>query len=153
MSDRNIDDLTIHFESIFALENELKEHSNLQNEAHKAFAVANREVNQLTLEVEVKTAEIVDRICRDENIPPSARAEVRRSRVALDKEWQALRWKLNEAIENKDIMEGLSKSWEGRGFRLSELAELAKRLLWDEPRVYDNKKRESEEERLERINR
>lgn len=149
---KTIDNLEIGFASIFELEEELREHANLQNEAHKAFAVANKEVNELVLAVEVKTAEVVDKICREEDISPSARAEVRRSRVALNKEWQALRWKLNRAIEKKDIMEGLSKSWEGRGFRLSELAELAKRLLWNEPRAYDNEERLSEEERWEKIN-
>jgi len=134
-------ELEIHYESIFALEKELREYSKRGAKYYRAYAKAIREVNDLTLEVKIIVAEIVNELIiksekEGRNIPYSARSELKNTNVPLDKRYQLIFKKLNRTIERKDFLSGLVEAWSARSHRLSELARLSDRLMFNEPRVY-----------------
>ena len=88
-------ELDLHNESIFTLEQDLKNHAKLEAKYHRWYSQANKKVNDLTLRLEMTVAKIVDEICERENITSyHNRAEIRRSRVASDKRYVAIRLKI-----------------------------------------------------------
>lgn len=140
ISDQKIDEeLTIHNESIFSLEEDLKMHSRLERKYHKWYAQSIKAVSDLTLELEVIQAEIMDEIRKETSPPPSSWQEIRRSQIPGDLRYRKIKRKLNEATETKDYLYGLTVAWGSRGYRLKELVSLSSRLLWDEPRIKGGK--------------
>jgi len=138
-------ELRISTESIFSLEQDLRTHSQLERKYHRWLSEAIKEVDDISLKLEICVAEIVEEIVSRENIPPSAVQEIRRSRVAGDKRYQLMRGRLNSAIEKKEYLRGLTKAWESRGYRLMEIVKLSDRLMWNEPRVYNTNQKTTEE--------
>ncbi len=124
--------LDIKAKSPYELNQELKEYSRQGFEFSRMYAEINRKVNDKNLELEILVAEIVDRIRKQEKTPPSAVGELRKTRVPLDKEYQEKKKELNELLEQRDVLNGLVKFWEMRGYRLKEMVELA---LYYEPKV------------------
>lgn len=132
-------ELEIHYESMFTLEKELRNHPKTEAKFHKWYSQANKELGDANLELEIVTSIIADEICNSENISSSARSEVRRSRVAGDKRYQEAFRKVIKAQEAVDYMSGLTKSIASKGYRLKELVYLSSRLLWNEPSSFSNK--------------
>ena len=108
-------------------------------------------VNEFKSEKEYMLALVTDEICERDKVSPYQRSEIRRSKAPLDDRISRLKKELNKAIEVKDYLEGLTKIWFGRGFRLSELTGLADRFMFPEPKVYGDgsKKFESAEDRMD----
>jgi hypothetical protein len=132
-------DLDIQYNSIFDLEKELRNSSCNGAKYYRWYAQSIRKVADLELDLEIMSARLVDKICREENISNSARSEVRRSRIFLDDKFIKLKVKYNEALEEKEYLRGLVETWNAREYRIKELSRLSDRLLWNEPRVYDNR--------------
>jgi len=116
----------IKFDSVYDLERELRTYSRKYNEYLRLAKEATTRVNDLTLELKILSAKIIEKIRKEEKIPPSALGEIRKSRIFLDKDFQKKMKELNRATEDKDYIDGLVKSWEARGYRLQELVTLAK---------------------------
>ena len=134
-------ELEIHYESIFALEKELREYPKRGRKYHRAYAKAIRDVNDITLEAKIIIAEVTEELINKaekdgKGIPHSARGELKNTKVPLDMRYKLIFRKLNKATERKDFLKGLVEAWSSKGYRLGELAELSKRLLFNEPRTY-----------------
>jgi len=134
-------ELEIHYESIFALEKELREYSKRGAKYYRAYAKSIRDVNDITLEAKIIIAEIINELINKaeeegRSIPHSARGELKNTKAPLDKRYQLIFRKLNRATERKDFLSGLVEAWSARSHRLSELAKLSDRLMFNEPRVY-----------------
>jgi len=147
LDDDNImEELEIRYESIFALEKELRDFPKKVAKYHRWAAEATKNMDSLALELEVVTAEVIATICKqaEENgkpIPPSARGEIRRGQVPLFPKYRSVKMRYIEATKTANILNGLVSAWAARGFRLKELAHLSDRLLFNEPRVYKTEHR------------
>ena len=124
--------LSIDNSSLYALENELIDYPRQLGELHRVYSQAIKKVDKLTLELEVLTAKILLEVQKDAErkgrpYPPSSLQEVRKTKVPLDKRYKRLKLQLIEAIEEKNILGGLVKAYEAKGYRLQELIQLANR--------------------------
>ena len=133
-------ELLIHNESLYALEGEVKDHSKRSAKYHRYAALAVKEMESIQLSLDIITAEIVDDICKQAEedgrpIPPTGRAEVRRTQVPLDKAYCKLRRKLIKATSYANLFTGLTYDWAYRNKRLGELVRLSERTLWNEPHI------------------
>jgi len=136
-----IEDLKIHNESMFALEKEIKTFPVKSANVYKLKAEAIKKVADLSLRLEIITAQIMVEILKKAEddgkpYPPSSRAEVRRMQVPLDKRYIRAKRDLNVAIFVKDNLEGLAKSFESKGYMLKELSDISDRVHMNEPAVY-----------------
>lgn len=124
-------ELRIDYSSIFAIEKELAEHSIQESKYIRYAALANKQIAELELTKSVTIAEIVEEIKnkaieKKKPIPPSAIGELRKSDVPLDKRYKKICQKLANAYEIAEILNGLVKSWNNRGYRLNMIAQLNK---------------------------
>ena len=124
--------LSIDNSSLYALENELVDYPRELGELHRIYSEAVKKVDKLTLDLEVLTAVILEEVQKDAEkkgrpYPPSSLQEIRRTKVPLDKRYKRLKLQLIEAIEEKNILGGLVKAYEAKGYRLQELIQLANR--------------------------
>jgi hypothetical protein len=131
-----IGNLEIEVSNLFELEQELKKQSVKEDRAGVLAAKAAKRVKQLELHVEIVTSTIVAEICADAEkngryIPPSALAEVRRSKVPLDERYQKAKNDLFKAMETSDILSKNANSWYGRKFLLTELSKIMNRTMFD----------------------
>lgn len=136
-------ELKICTDSIYDFENELKTHSQKEAKYHKWYAQAVKDVDNLILNLEITVAEIMEELLKEyegrgKAIPPSARAEVRKTEVPKDRRYQLISRKLNEAVSNKSYLFGLTKAWGSRSHRLTEIGDLLKRSLYKSPVVYES---------------
>ena len=125
-----MDELKIDYSSVYALERELITFPEKLAKYHKLAAKAITEVDRLNLKLEVMTAQILEQIQeeaveRGKPYPPTAVQELRKSKVPLNPKYKKLKLKLIEAVENKNILNGVVKSIEAKGYRLQELVSLA----------------------------
>lgn len=128
--DTDIDnELSIHMESAYTLEKDLVRHPKRHAKYYRWRAQAVRELDDLNLDMEVLTSEIVQELLKEHKIPPSAQAEFRRIHVPLDIRYQKLQRKINKAKEKVDILTGMIKGAESQGYRLGELVDMARKLL------------------------
>lgn len=123
------EELKIDYSSVFAIERELAEHSIKESRYVRYAAIANKEVARLELKKKVTIAEIVDEekkkaIQNKKPIPPSAVGELRKSSVPLYKRYQEVCKDLADTYEVAEILNGLVRSWNSRGFRLNMIAKL-----------------------------
>jgi len=121
--------LSIDNSSLYALENELLAYPKQLGELHRVYSQAIKKVDKLTLELEILTAKILVEVQEDAErkgrpYPPSSLQEVRKTKVPLDKRYKRLKLQLIEAIEEKNILGGLVKAYEAKGYRLQELIQL-----------------------------
>ena len=135
-------EIEIDTSSAYQLELALKTHAQKEKKYHKWYAQANHEVNDLSLNLEITIAEIVEDIIKDYNkkgktIPPSAKGEIRKAEVPKDPRYKIDKSRLNKAIANKEYLFGLTKAWASRGYRLAELVHLMVRQFSGDPIVYD----------------
>lgn len=125
-----MDELKIDYSSVYTLERELITFPEKLAKYHKLAAKAITEVDRLNLKLEVMTAQILEQIQeeaveRGKPYPPTAVQELRKSKVPLNPKYKKLKLKLIEAVENKNILTGVVKSIEAKGYRLQELVSLA----------------------------
>ena len=144
MTEEELDaDISIDNSSPFKLEQEVLDHSRKEAKYYRAWAIANKELENKMLELDVLIAELVDEIRIKameigKPIPPSALSEIRRSIVPKSKRYKAKKEEVIEANEKANILSGLAKAWVGRGYRFSDLIELSKPVLRDGPMVYQS---------------
>lgn len=124
--------LSIDNSSLYALENELLDYPRQLGELHRVYSQAIKKVDELTLELEVLTAKILEEVQEDAErkgrpYPPSSLQEVRKTKIPLDKRYKRLKLRLIQAIEEKNVLGGLVKAYEAKGYRLQELIQLANR--------------------------
>jgi hypothetical protein len=148
-----LEELDINTASLFSLEKELKESSRKEAKYIRWASQASRKVNDLTLELDVLSAQVVDEICRQENITNSNRAEVRKTKINTDKRIIKKRNELNNALEEKEYLDKLVKTWVSRGFNVRGLVELGEKIMITEPlgQSYYSKKKRNEEKQLDEI--
>lgn len=144
LSEDNIrNELRIDSTSVFSIEKELAEHSGKEGAYVKYASIANKQVDQLELQLEVIIATIVDELCKNAEekkkpIPPSAIGELRKSKVPLDKRYQKIKTKLADAHETAYLLNGLVRSWNGRGFRLDRISKMNERDVYNQNTYFNN---------------
>ena len=139
LSDR---ELEIHTENAAALLNDLKDHARLQAKYYRWATKAQKDVDDLNLKLEIITADIIQELIEraereGKPIPPSAKGELRRVDFCKDSRYQLAKSRLNSAMQELLYLQGLTRAFEGRGYRLKEVIILVSRSLKeDELRVY-----------------
>lgn len=126
------DELDIHPESFTSLEKDLMNHAKLTYKYNKAAAVAQKNVDILTFELELLTGDILQDILSKRKVPPSAISEVRRTEVPLDERYVEKRMELINATETLNTLLGAVRAMDSRSYRLGDLTELKKKLLKDD---------------------
>ena len=131
----------IKMTTVFELEQELRDFSRREAELMRKAVKANKKYNKLAVQVKVTEAEIVNEIQQQavaagKPIASSAIGELRKSSVAKKEAWQAISRKLNKARYESELWSGFLSAWQGRGFRLQELAKISERSLWGEKVTY-----------------
>jgi hypothetical protein len=143
----NVEDDTIHkhleinTDNPYAFEKTLKEHAHLEADYTRAYAKAQREVDDLTFQLELTTAEIVEdlKTKSEKAIPASGWAELRRVQAVLDPEYIKVREDLIKATETLNILKGFVEAFGSRGYRLLEIAKIQERLMQGPLRSYEDK--------------
>ncbi len=133
-------DISINNSSIASLEQELLNQPRREAQYTRLAAQASKQVAKLNLDLEICIATVIKTVCeeaeaRKKPIPATAVSELRRTKVPLDPEYQAIKRALIDANENANLLNGLVTAWQSRGFRLQELLKLAERGQWT-PIVY-----------------
>jgi len=134
-------ELVIDDSSIFKLSEALKDHPRTLRRYYRLYAKAVKEVDMLNLELEIKSAEIMDTYLKayaeknGRSYPITGRSDLRKTILPLDKEYKALKFRLVEAVANMNDLKGIVDSWTARGFRLQELVRLAERTMFNSGRV------------------
>lgn len=134
---------SIRMTTVFELEQELRDFSRREAEFMRKAVIANKKYNKLAVQMKITEAEIVNEIQRKaiingKPIASSAIGELRKSSVAKADEWQAMSQKLNKARYESELWSGFLSAWQGRGFRLQELAKISERSLWGEKVTYSS---------------
>ena len=134
-------DIEINISSIFELEKELRLHPKRESKYFRWAAQAQKELDEAKLELEIVSAEIMNEIVENAKkpIPASGLAETRKMKLPLDSRYTKARRKVISCEERVGILNGLVHSWSSRSHRLTELAKISDRILWNEPVVRDNK--------------
>jgi len=132
---------SIRMTTVYELEEELRNFSRREAEFMRKAVSANKTYNKLAVQMKITEAEIVNEIQRKaimngKPIASSAIGELRKSSVAKESEWQAMRAKLNRARYDYELWSGFLSAWQGRGFRLQELSKISERSLWGEKVTY-----------------
>ena len=137
LKEENIDkELKIDDSSVYALSEELKNHSRKEAKYSRACAKANKEVSKLSLQLKIVEAELVEEEMKKQSSQSaSLRQEIRKS-IVRDDRYRKVFLELTEAQETADILNGLMTSWVGRGYQLREIVKLADRAMGDSLRVY-----------------
>uniref|UniRef100_A0A6M3XUL7 Uncharacterized protein n=1 Tax=viral metagenome TaxID=1070528 RepID=A0A6M3XUL7_9ZZZZ len=136
LSDR---ELEIHTENAAALLGDLKDHARLQAKYYRWSSKAQKNVDDLSLKLEIVAADIIQEIIEksDKPIPASAKGELRKVDIFKDARYQLAKSRLNSAMEEMNYLQGLTRAFEGRGYRLKEVVTLVSRSLKEEElRVY-----------------
>jgi hypothetical protein len=129
-------ELFIDNSSVFALSEELKNHSRKESKYIRLAAMANKEVSKLSLELKVTESELVDEYMKQQTSQSaSLRQEIRKS-IVRDERYKKVAIQLYQAQANADLLNGLVQSWVGRGYQLREIAKLAGYTMKDGPQVF-----------------
>ena len=153
---------SIKMTTVYELERELRDFSRREAEFMRKATSANKRFNKLAVQLKITEAEIVNEIqdraiTNGKPIASSAIGELRKSTVAKYEKWQEMSKKLNKARYESELWSGFLSAWQGRGFRLQELAKITERSLWGEKIVNVSndvdlgnfRKQQSEEEKIE----
>lgn len=152
----------IKINNTYELEKELRDFSRREAEFVRKATAANKRMNKFAIQLKIMEAEIVTRLQEEaikngKPIASSAIGELRKSKVANDKNWQDMSRKLNKARYDAELWGGFLSAWQGRGFRLQELAKITEKSMWgekvtytvDKPEFGDFRKQRPEEEKME----
>ena len=139
----DINNLSINTENAFAFEQELKGFSALLHEAGKAYNESVSKYKDTELELRILESETVEQLCREaidrkKPYPASAMAELRRTKVVMNLDYQDKFRELIECGHERDDMSSLYEAHKSRGYRLGELGELMSRMMNDNLAIYDN---------------
>lgn len=139
--------LDIDSSSIHSLIEEMRTHSKKASKYQRAAAIASHLVNNISLELRVITAEIVDGIYKEYErngrpLAQTARGEIRKTKVPLDERYKSKVEELNEAKEAKDILQGYVYSFVERGRRIKEILNVIKNTNYS-PRIFVNNEEDS----------
>ena len=130
-----IADMTIEADTLFQLENELRQNPARMAKYAQIMKQAVKDIAELKLNLKVITAQIVEEIVKkmeyDEGKPVSSytKNNLIKTDVPLDPRYQKAARDLNEAIVNKTYAEGLVAAGKDRGWRLKELIKLEHDIL------------------------
>ena len=152
LSSEEIDkELQVDNSSIFALVEELKNHSRKESKYSRFAANANKIVSELSLQLKIIEAELVEEeMKKQSSSSASLRQEIRKS-IVKEPKYREAYLALSEAQETSDIMRGLVNSWVGRGYQLREIAKLAGYTMSDGPKVYVGSPYKKSEEALDKL--
>lgn len=127
--------LRINYGSIFELIQIFCNHPEEVAETDRLAALAQKKVDDIVMQMEILTARLVDEICKKRKVPASARQEVRRAEIQLDRTWIKKKKELNEAIEQASILQGRSKGLFVRGRLLEMIGKIELRTTFGYPTV------------------
>jgi len=130
-----MDNLSINYSSPYELEEVIRKHPELEDEYNRVYAEALKVQRIAELELEILISEIVDEICSKRNVPPSAKSEVRRTEVPLDKRYKKLKMKCIETETQANILKGAVKAVAARGYCLTELGRMTIKSMGGGPFV------------------
>lgn len=136
-------DLHIDSSSIFALEKELLEHPKREGKYARLAALSIKTLEQKELELEIVIAEIMDaleHLAKDkgQNIPQSARGDIRKNVVPLIPDYRTKKLEVIDASLTKNLLTSFYKAMQSRNYKLSDLLEIKKRELYGSNVVRDN---------------
>lgn len=128
--------LTVNTSSAWHFEQEQADQAKREWDYQRTYAQAFRQLQEAEMRVDVITAQIVDELLREaaalgSPIPPSARSELRRSKVPLDPRWQEAKQKWIEANERSNIMSGAINALRSKGYRLNSIQKMVERQLYN----------------------
>jgi len=129
--------LSIEYSSPYELETVIRNHPQLEDECNRVYAEALKELRKSELELEILISEIVEEICSKRNVPPSAKSEVRRVEVPLDKRYKKLKLKCIDAETKANILRGAVKAASARGYCLTELGRMTLKSMMGGPIIKD----------------
>jgi len=121
--------LSIEYTSPYELEEIIKKHPEIEDEYNRIYAEAIKELRDAELELEILISELVDEICKSRSVPPSAKSEVRRTEVPLDKRYKKLRQKCIVAEMKVNVLKGSVKAVSARGYCLTELGRMTMKSM------------------------
>ena len=136
-SDKIDEELKIDDSSPFMLCEELKNHARKEHKYQRLAAQANKEVAMKKLELEILAARIIQE--KEEaggGLSASAKQELRKTGITIDKRYQAMKREVIDAEERAGYLNGVVSSWISRGFRLLDLCKIADRVWGENLTVY-----------------
>ena len=132
--------LKISYGSAYELVELLKKHPEEIGKYHKLYTQAQKKVDDLTMQLEITTAEIIKEICEERNVPPSAKQEVRRAEVQLDKRWQILTKRLNLAKMKTGILYGRLQGLYTRRAMFDKISNFEQKWMYAGIPIYKDKR-------------
>lgn len=132
----NDGDLSIKFSTVGEFNDILLETSRIEAEYQRAAADAEKAFDEAELRLSIVTAEVVENIRKQDNIPPSAVSEIRKSRLPLDVRYQKVKKKWIEAKHRAAVFKGLTYTWNHRSQRLREISILVNKLMGGNELMY-----------------
>lgn len=138
-------DLNIDSSSVYAWEETLKESPKRQAKYHRAYAKAVKEMETLSLALEVLVSEIMKELeekaeSEGKPIPATAKSEVRRIKVPLDPRYRKVKRKLIKANETMNLLKGTCFAFNDKSRRITELGRIVEKYLVEDPVVYKRNK-------------
>jgi len=135
-------DIEIDNSSAWHLSECLKNHPRLEGDYQRILSDAIKDLDTLTLQLEIITAEIAEGIFKaaeeaGNTIPASGRDSVLKSTVKLDERYQKLRKGVIEAKHKVGVIKGFVKGFDSRGYRLREICNLEEKKMKGEPTYYE----------------
>jgi len=129
-------DLTLNDDNSWFLEQQLKDYPKIMEKYTRMHSQAVKEVDRISMELEVETAKIVNGLCKlyqakeGKPYPPTGVSEVRRTYVPLVRSWKLKKIELYEATETMNILKGVVDSMYSKGYRIRELFDIIKKRLY-----------------------
>lgn len=128
--------LTVDTSSAYNFEKQQTQQAKNEWRYYRLYAQAIKEEQSALLDLEVTTAEVVEDILKQAErsgspIPPSARSEVRRSKVPLDPRWRKAKREWIDKQELVNLMYGAFKSMASKGYRLNHIQKMVERQLFN----------------------
>jgi len=130
-------EIEINNSSTWHLSECLKRHPRLEGEYSRYLSDAIKALDDLTLQLEITTAEIAEEIFRKAEeegspIPASGKDSILKTQVKLNPRYQQLRKEVMEAKHKVGVLKGFVKGFDSRGYRLAEICKLeAKKMRGD----------------------
>ena len=131
-----MDSLRISYGSAYELLEIMKKHPREVGKYHKLYVLAQKKVDDLTMDLAIFTAEFVDEKCRERKVPASARQEIRRAEVQLDIRWQKISKKLNATKMVAGILNGRLQGLYARRSMLDKIADFEKKWMYAGVPIY-----------------
>jgi len=98
--------LKINYASKYELLELCRQHPENVEQVQRDYADAQHELDTANMELEICTAELVDKICKERKVPATAKQEVRRAEIQLDPKWKSAKQKVIAANTNALILKG-----------------------------------------------